>query len=80
MLRSSQSGTACAELSINRRNQNQVNRGVRAGISTAESAEWLAAHKRIRALETELTVTRWANELLKAKSDPEGAGMSSRRS
>lgn len=62
------------------RNQDQIDRGIRAGISTKESAELAAARKRIRELETELTVTRRANELLKAQSDPRGGGRSSRRS
>jgi transposase-like protein len=52
------------------RNQDQIDRGLRAGISTSESAELAAARKRIRELETELAVTKRANELLKAQSDP----------
>lgn len=64
----------------NWRNQDQIDRGVRAGISTAESVELTAARKRIRELETELAVIRRANELLKAQSDPKGGGRSSRRS
>ena len=49
-------------------------------MSTSESAELAAARKSIRELETELEVTRRANELLKAQSDPKGGGRSSRRS
>ena len=64
----------------NWRNQDQIDRGVRAGFSTAESAELLVARKWIRALDTELTVMRRANELLKAQSDPNSGGRSSRRS
>ena len=64
----------------NWRNQDQIDRGERAGVSTSESAELTAAKKRIRELETELAVTRRVNELLKAQSDPKGAGRSSRRS
>ena len=64
----------------NWRNQDQVDRGLRAGISSSESAELTAARKRIRELETELAVTKRANELLKAQSDPKGVGRSSRRS
>jgi transposase len=64
----------------NWRNQDQIDRGLRAGISSSESAELTAARKRIRELETELAVTKRANELLKAQSDPKGAGRSSRRS
>lgn len=64
----------------NWRNQDQIDRGLRTGISTSESAELAAVRKRIRELETELAVTKRANELLKAQSDPKGAGRSSRRS
>jgi transposase-like protein len=64
----------------NWRNQHQIDRGLRAGVSTSESAELAAARKRIRELETELAVTKRANELLKALSDPRGGGRSSRRS
>jgi transposase len=54
----------------NWRNQDQIDRGLRAGVSTSESVE----------LETELAVTKRANELLRAQSDPKGAGRSSPRS
>ena len=64
----------------NWRNQDRIDRGLRAGVSTTESAELAATRKRIRELETELAVTRRANELLKAQSDPKGAGRSSRKS
>lgn len=64
----------------NWRNQDQIDRGVRTGPSTSELAELSAARKRIRELETELEITRRANELLKAQSDPKGGGRSSRRS
>ena len=62
------------------RRQERVDRGVEAGLSTLERAELAAAKRRIRELETELAVTKRANELLKARSDPKGAGRSSRRS
>lgn len=64
----------------NWRNQDRIDRGLRTGVTTAESAELTAARKRIRELETELAVTRRANELLKAQSDPKGGGRSSPRS
>lgn len=64
----------------NWRNQDRIDRGLRAGVSTAESEQLAAARKRIRDLETELAVTRRANELLKAHSDPKGVGRSSRKS
>ena len=69
-----------AQTVYNWRNQDHVDRGIRAGLSTSESAELTAARKRIRELETELEVTRRANELLRAQSDPKGGGRSSRRS
>lgn len=64
----------------NWRNQDRIDRRLCAGVTTAESAELTAARKRIRDLETELTVVRRANELLKAQSDPKGGGRSSPRS
>ena len=65
----------------NWRNQDRIDRGVRAGVTTAESVELAAARKRIRELETELAaVTKRANELLKAQTDPKGDGRSSPRS
>ena len=69
-----------AQTVYNWRNQDQIDRGVRAGTSTTEAAELTAARKRIRELETELAVTRRANELLKALSDPKGGGRSSHSS
>ena len=69
-----------AQTVYNWRNQDQIDRGVRAGTSTRESAELAAAKKRIRELETELEATRRVAELLKAQTDPKGAGRSSRRS
>jgi transposase len=58
----------------NWRNQDRIDRGLRVGVSTVESAELAAARKRIRELETELAVTRRANELWKAQSDPKALG------
>ena len=49
-------------------------------MSSSESADLTAARKRIRELEIELEVTRRANELLKAQSDPKGGGRSSLKS
>ena len=69
-----------AQTVYNWRNQDQIDRGIRGGMSTSESAALPAARKRIRELETELEVRRRANELLKAQSDPKGGGRSSRRS
>jgi transposase-like protein len=69
-----------AQTVYNWRNQDEIDRGLRSGVSTSESAGLAAARKRIRELETELAVTRRANELLKAQTDPKGVGKSSRRS
>jgi transposase-like protein len=69
-----------AQTIYNWRNQDQVDRGLRAGVPTSESAELSAARKQIRDLETELAVTKRANELLKAQSDLKGGGRSSRKS
>jgi transposase len=66
-----------AQTIYNWRNQDQIDRGLRVGVSTSESTELAAARKRIRELETELAVTKRANELLKAQSDPKGVGRSS---
>jgi len=64
----------------NWRRQDEIDRGLRAGLSTSESAELMAARKRIRELETELEATRRVNELLKAQTVPKGGGRSSRKS
>jgi transposase len=69
-----------AQTVYNWRNQDQIDRGVRAGMSTSESAELSAARTRIRELEAELEITRRANELLKGQTDPKGGGRPSRRS
>jgi transposase-like protein len=47
------------------RKQELVDTGVEAGLTTVEAAELRAAKRRIVELETELSVTRRANELLK---------------
>jgi transposase-like protein len=49
------------------RKQDQIDRGVVPGLSSAEQAELRAARRRIVELEKELAVTRRANELLKAQ-------------
>jgi transposase len=69
-----------AQTVYNWRNQDLIDRGLQPGVSTSESAELSTARKRIHELETELAVTRRANELLKAQTDPKGGGKSSRRS
>jgi len=68
-----------AQTVYNRWNPDRVDRGFGSGTSRRESAELTAARKRIREVETALAVTKRANELLKAMSDPNGGGRSSRR-
>ena len=53
------------------RRQDRIDRGLEAGLSSAEKAELIAARKRIRELEAEVAVHRRATELLK-ESDPKG--------
>ena len=52
------------------RRQEQIDRGLEPGLSTAEKAELAAARRRIRELEAELAVHRRAAELLKETNDP----------
>ena len=52
------------------RRQEQIDRGLEPGLSTAEKAELAAARRRIRELEAELAVHRRAAELLKESTDP----------
>lgn len=54
----------------NWRRQDRVDRGLIAGVSTAEQTALAAAHKRIRDLEAELAVHRRATEGLKGESSP----------
>jgi transposase-like protein len=56
----------------NWRRQDRIDRGLEAGLSTAERGELAAARKRIRELEAELAVHRRATELLKENPDPKG--------
>ena len=49
------------------RKQDEIDRGDAPGLSSTEQAELGAARRRIVELETELAVTRRANELLKAQ-------------
>jgi transposase-like protein len=51
----------------NWRKQDAIDQGQAPGLSSAEQAELRAARRRITELETELAVTRRANELLKAQ-------------
>lgn len=69
-----------AQSIYNWRNQDEVDRGLRAGVTTAESVELAVARKRIRALEIEVAVLQRANALLKEQTDPKGVSRSSPRS
>ena len=60
------------------RRQDRIDRGLEAGVSSAEKAELVAARKRIRELEAELAVHRRATELLKEEADPKGGSRPSR--
>ena len=63
----------------NWRKQELIDTGQAPGLSTAEQAELVAARRRITVLETELAVTRRANELLKAQVvSPKGGSRRSR--
>jgi transposase-like protein len=60
------------QTNYNWRRQDRIDRGLEAGLSTAERGELAAARKRIRELEAELAVHRRATELLKENADPKG--------
>lgn len=57
----------------NWRRQDRIDRGIEAGLTTAEKGELVAARKRISELETELAVARRAVDVLKEQTDPKGA-------
>jgi transposase len=54
------------------RNQELIDSGEKPGVTTAESVELKAARRKITELETELAVTKRANELLKEVVPPKG--------
>ncbi|WP_370289083.1 transposase [Nocardioides sp.] len=55
------------------RRQDRIDRGLVAGLTSAEKAELTAARKQISDLEAELKATRRAVELLKQSADPKAA-------
>lgn len=59
------------------RNQHRINTGQIEGTSTHQSSELKAAKREIERLQSELAITRRANQLLKETSSPKGG---SRRS
>ncbi len=60
------------------RHQEQIDRGLVAGLTSTERAELAAAKRRIRELEAEIEIHRRASELLVDRSDPKGASRRSR--
>ena len=56
-----------AQTIYNWRNQELIDTGVEPGLSSVQLTELRAARRRIKELETELAVTRRANELLKTQ-------------
>ena len=61
------------------RKQELIDTGVESGLSSVEAAELRVAKRRIAELETELAVTRRANELLKEQvMSPKGGSQQSR--
>jgi transposase len=60
------------------RHQEQIDRGLVAGLTSTERTELAAAKRRIRELEAELEIHRRASELLVDRSDPKGGSRRSR--
>src|SRR3954465_9907721 len=56
----------------NWRRQDRINAGLEPGITSSDQAELVVARRRIADLETELAVTRRANELLREAVSPKG--------
>ncbi len=69
-----------AQTIYNWRNQDLIDKGKRPGVTTTDSVELRKARRQIRELETELLVTKRANELLKEQTDPKGGSRSSLQS
>lgn len=57
----------------NWRRQEQIDAGLRPGVSSTDNAELVAARRRIAQLESELAVARRAAELLREAVPPKGA-------
>jgi transposase-like protein len=60
------------------RHQDEIDRGLAPGLSSAEREELAAAKRRIRELETELAIHRRAAELLKEQAGPKDGSARSR--
>ena len=57
----------------NWRRQEQIDSGLRPGVSSTDLAELIAARRRIAQLESELAIARRAAELLREAVPPKGA-------
>ena len=60
------------------RRQEEIDRGLVPGLTSAERAELTAAKRRIRELEAEIEIHRRASELLAERSGPKGGSRRSR--
>lgn len=60
------------------RRQDEIDRGLVPGLSSAERTELAAARRRIRELEAEVEIHRRASALLAERSDPKGGSQPSR--
>jgi transposase-like protein len=60
------------------RKQDRIDRGLEAGLTSAEKTELAASNRRIAELETELAVAQRAVDLLKESADPKGGTRRSR--
>ncbi len=60
------------------RRQEEIDRGLAPGLTSAERAELTAAKRRIHELEAELEIHRRASELLAERSAPKGASQRSK--
>jgi transposase len=60
------------------RQQDQIDRGERSGLTSSDREELIVARRRIAQLEAELAATRRANELLREVVPPKGDSRPSR--
>ena len=60
------------------RQQDRIDHGLVAGLTSVEREELAAAKRRIRELEAEVEIHRRASELLKERTDPKGGSQRSR--
>ncbi len=67
-----------AQAIYNWRRQEQIDNGLRPGVSSSDHAELVAARRRIAQLESELAVAKRAAELLREAVPPKGDSRRSR--